>query len=92
MKQVYKKNGQQAIPFYKLVIDPRNMMYTFDNSFQLSFLFRDGFISFEKDSEGLPAIRPTNRNRNTQSEMPQEMTSFVSSLNNRIIKVIGTEE
>lgn len=61
------------------------MMYTFDNSFQLSFLFRDGFISFEKDAEGLPAIRPTNRNK--ESEMSMEMVSFVSSLNNRIIQV-----
>lgn len=61
------------------------MMYTFDNTFQISFLFRDGLIAFVKDDEGLPAIKPIDKN--AKPPKPSEMTSFTSSLSHDMIKV-----
>lgn len=61
------------------------MMYTFDNTFQISFLFRDGCIAFVKDDEGLPAIKPIDET--TKLQKPTEMTSFTSSLSNDLIQV-----
>lgn len=83
--QIYRKGGNAAIPYYKLIIDPTNMMHTFDNSFQISFLFRDGLISFEKDDEDMPCIRPLF----TQNKPPKpaENKSFVSRLDVDIIQV-----
>lgn len=83
--QVYRKNGGKPIPYFQLVIDPTNMMYTFDNTFQVSFLFRDGCIAFVKDDEGLPAIKPI---VGPKPPKPSEMTSFTSSLNHNLIQVI----
>lgn len=34
------------------------MMHTFDNAFQMSFLFRDGRLSFEQDADRMPHVRP----------------------------------
>lgn len=84
LKQVYAKNGGKPIPYFQLIIDPSNMMYTFDNSFQISFLFRDGMIGFLKDDEGLPAIKPIG---DPKPPKPSETTSFTSTLNHRIIQV-----
>ncbi|XP_031625766.1 EP300-interacting inhibitor of differentiation 3 [Contarinia nasturtii] len=84
IKDIYKKNGRKPIPYFQLVIDPTNMMYTFDNTFQLSFLFRDGMISFVKDREGLPAIVPLDEA--TKPPKPSEMTSFTSSLGHDLIE------
>lgn len=61
------------------------MMYTFDNTFQVSFLFRDGLIAFVKDDEGLPAIKPIDKN--AKPAKPAEMTSFTSSLSHDMIQV-----
>lgn len=60
-------------------------MHTFDNSFQISFLFRDGLISFEKGDDDLPAIRPISENN--RPPKPSENTSFVSRLDMGIINV-----
>lgn len=85
MKQIYQENGGTPIPYFQLVIDPTNMMYTFDNTFQVSFLFRDGLIAFVKDEEGLPAIKPMDKN--AQVAKPAEMTSFTSSMSHDLIQV-----
>lgn len=61
------------------------MMYTFDNTFQVSFLFRDGLIAFVKDDEGLPAIKPFDKG--AKPPKPAEMTSFTSSLSHKLIQV-----
>lgn len=61
------------------------MMYTFDNAFQVSFLFRDGCIAFVKDDEGMPAIKPLNQNN--KPPKPAENASFTSTLNMGIINV-----
>lgn len=61
------------------------MMYTFDNTFQVSFLFRDGLIAFDKDDEGLPVIFPIDPNE--KRAKPAEMTSFTSSLSHDLIQV-----
>lgn len=82
---MYKKNNQKAIPYYHLIIDPDNMMNTFDNAFQISFLFRDGSLSFEDDDKGLPAIRPILPNN--RPPKPDETTQFLATLNHQIIHV-----
>lgn len=61
------------------------MMYTFDNTFQVSFLFRDGCIAFVKNDEGLPAIKPVDATK--KPPKPTEMTSFTSSLSHDLIQV-----
>lgn len=61
------------------------MMYTFDNTFQISFLFRDGCIAFVKDKEGLPAIKPLEDA--SKPPKPSEMTSFTSTLSQDLIQV-----
>lgn len=83
--KVYQKNGKTPIPYFQLVIDPTNMMYTFDNTFQVSFLFRDGMIAFVKGDEGLPAIKPMSEN--AKLKKPSENTSFVSTLDHKLIQV-----
>lgn len=82
---MYNKNGNKPIPYFQLVIDPTNMMYTFDNTFQVSFLFRDGLIAFVKDDEGLPAIKPIDETK--KPPKPSEMTSFTSNLDHNLIQV-----
>lgn len=67
------------------MIDPTNMMYTFDNTFQVSFLFRDGCIAFVNDDEGMISIKPIEENE--KPEKPAEMTSLTSSLNHTLIQV-----
>lgn len=62
------------------------MMYTFDNTFQVSFLFRDGCIAFVKDKEGLPAIKPLDVE--SKPPKPSEMTSFTSNLSQQLIQVV----
>lgn len=66
------------------------MMYTFDNSFQVSFLFRDGFVSFEKGDDGYPAIRPVARINREEVDPDKETVSFATTLNNEIIQVMQT--
>ncbi|XP_055307744.1 EP300-interacting inhibitor of differentiation 3-like isoform X2 [Sitodiplosis mosellana] len=84
IKEIYRKNGSKPIPYFQLVIDPTNMMYTFDNTFQVSFLFRDGCIAFVKDHEGGPAIKPLEDT--LKPPKPSEMTSFTSTLSLGLIQ------
>lgn len=84
IQNLYQKNGRKPIPYFALVIDPTNMMYTFDNTFQVSFLFRDGLIAFVKDDEGLPAIKPMDES--AMPAKPAEMTSFTSSMSHDLIQ------
>lgn len=61
------------------------MMYSFDNSFQLSFLFRDSHIAFVNGEDGLPAIIPLDPKN--LPKKPAENKSFVSRLDMPIINV-----
>lgn len=85
IKTYYQNNHQRPIPFYQLIIDPNNMMYTFDNSFQMSFLFRDGFITIENGDDGLPAIRPLEKRKDV--DPPGEIISDTATLNQKVINV-----
>lgn len=62
------------------------MMNTFDNAFQLSFLFRDSMIGFEYDNENMPAIRPIDKDK---SAIPKNVINkqFVGLLDADLIKV-----
>lgn len=61
------------------------MMNTFDNGFQLSFLFRDGMIGFLYDEEQMPAIRYIGDYK-TQKQTG-ENKQFIAKLNSKIIAV-----
>lgn len=61
------------------------MMYTFDNCFQLSFLFRDGHIAFLKGDDGYPAIIPLDETN--KPPKPSENKTFVPRLDMQIINV-----
>lgn len=80
-----EKNNQEPIPYYQLIIDPDNVMNTFDNGFQLSFLFRDGIIGFEYDKHQMPAIRWISDNK--QKKQTAENKQFIVKLNSKIINV-----
>lgn len=54
--QLLKDNDNEPIPYYKLICDPESFQYTIDNLFQLSFLFRDGFISLDYGDDELPMV------------------------------------
>lgn len=61
------------------------MMNTFDNAFQLSFLFRDANIGFIKGKDGLPAIYPmTAENKAPPSA---ESKQFIATLDFKLLEV-----
>lgn len=59
--QLYNKRGQRKLPYFEVIIDPDNMMNTFDNALTLSFFFREGKIGFDEDVDGLPTIWPIDK-------------------------------
>lgn len=61
------------------------MLNTFDNGFQLSFLFRDGIIGFEYDQHQMPAIRWISEVE--QKKSSGENKQFIAKLNSKIIAV-----
>lgn len=61
-------------------------MYTFDNSFQLSFLFRDGLITIETGEDGLPSVYPIERRKDATQEK-EDTVSFCITLDQKIIMV-----
>lgn len=81
----FYKDTQQPIPYYKLIIDPDNMMNTFDNAFQLSFLFRDANIGFIKGSDGLPAIYPVFAEN--KAPPSAESKQFIATLDFELLEV-----
>lgn len=90
-RQVYEENGQRAIPYYALIIDPNSMMHTFNNSFQLSFLFRDGFVDFEIGADGQPAVRPAVPTQRGDDD-DDDRDSFTVPLNGAIVQVIHADD
>lgn len=77
--QLLKDNDNTPIPYYQLICDPDSFQHTIDNLFQLSFLFRDGFISFDIGEDGLPTVSLATelqkKNKNTTGNH-----QFVSSM------------
>lgn len=61
------------------------MMNTFDNGFQMSFLFRDGIIGFEYDKHHMPAIRWISEGK--QKKQTVENKQFIVKLDSKIIGV-----
>lgn len=61
------------------------MMNTFDNAFQLSFLFRDGKIGFLSGKDGLPAIYPVT----AENMVPKtaENKQFIATLDSKLLMV-----
>lgn len=54
--QLLQENSNEPIPYYKLICDPDSFPHSVDNLFQLSFLFRDGLVSFGCGDDGLPTV------------------------------------
>lgn len=72
------------MPYYEVVIDPENLMNTFDNSFSISFLFRDTRIGFTKGDDGEPAIFPVTKDYKTPLT---ENKQFIATLDMELIEV-----
>lgn len=66
-------------------------MLTFNNSFQLSFLFRDGFVDFETGANGYPAVRPAVPTRHGDGNH-DDRVSFTVPLNGAIIQVMHVDD
>lgn len=84
--QLLKDNDNEPIPYYKLICDPDSFQNTIDNLFQLSFLFRDGFICLDQGSDGLPTVSLTTdlqkKDKNSSGNR-----QFVSSMDPPLWKV-----
>lgn len=78
--QMFKNNGNQAIPFYKAVIDPDNFMNSVDNCFQMAFLFRDGHLFLDVDDNGLPLILPVSKT-DKESNKYQQIQQLICTVN-----------
>lgn len=92
---MFKDNGNQAIPFYEVVIDPHNFMNTVDNCFQIAFLFRDGHLFLDMDDEGLPLVLPVTK-KDKDSNQYQQTQQLICTVNPRLcsemIKKYGITE
>lgn len=56
INELFKANNYQPIPFYKLIIDPHSFTNTVQNTFQLSFLVRNGDLSLDVGSDSYPEV------------------------------------
>ena len=56
LARIFRQYNCETIPFYKLIVDPRDFMYSVENAFQLAFLARDGVIGVVAGNDGHPAV------------------------------------
>ena len=85
IKELYQNNGNQPIPYYKLIIDPNDFMITVDNAFQVSFLFRDKHLFMMNGEDGFPAVRIVEKRE--KDENTDNLCQFVSTLQPAFVKV-----
>lgn len=80
---MFKNNGNKAIPYYLVVIDPSSFMNSVDNCFQMAFLFRDGHLFLDVDEEGLPLILPVLKHDRESSKYKQ-IQQLICTINPRL--------
>lgn len=92
---MFKNNNNEPIPFYRAIIDPTSFMNSVDNCFQMAFLFRDGHLFLDIDSDGLPIIKPVTKSER-DSDRYKNIQQLISSLNpslcNQMIERYAIEE
>lgn len=71
---------RQPLPYYPVVIDPDNYMYSVDNVFQVAFLANNGLVSLIKGSDGLPEIVPISKDDRTAFEQNNNKEHFIMKL------------
>ncbi|XP_004535336.1 EP300-interacting inhibitor of differentiation 3 [Ceratitis capitata] len=57
LRRLLNNNSGRPIPYYKLIIDPKNFMNTVENAFQIAFLARDNLIAIEPGEDNYPHVR-----------------------------------
>lgn len=77
ISDVFRSNGRQPIPYYKLIIDPNDFMNTVENAFQMAFLARDGNIAIECDDIGYPHVRLASKD---EIDVHQDTSQSICSL------------
>ncbi|XP_054728273.1 EP300-interacting inhibitor of differentiation 3 [Anastrepha obliqua] len=55
--EMFKNNGNEPIPYYQLIIDPKKFMNTVENAFQIAFLVRDNRLAIETGPDNYPHVR-----------------------------------
>ncbi|XP_067640468.1 EP300-interacting inhibitor of differentiation 3 [Eurosta solidaginis] len=78
LAQMFKTNNNQPIPYYKLVIDPKNFMNTVENAFQIAFLVHDNRIAIETGDDNYPQVRLI---RSDEVNAVKETTQAICTLN-----------
>ncbi|XP_037035868.1 non-structural maintenance of chromosomes element 4 homolog A-like [Bradysia coprophila] len=87
--ELYETNGNEPLPYYKLIINPENFMRTIQNAFQVSFLLRDGLIAIEVDEDGYPTVRPVNatdKKDSTEGQSYQMVSNLSTPLCDEMIR------
>lgn len=80
---MFKNNANQAIPYYRVVIDPTSFMNSVDNCFQMAFLFRDGHLFLDIDADGLPLVLPVLK-ADKESNKYQQIQQLICTINPRL--------
>ncbi|XP_018798622.1 PREDICTED: EP300-interacting inhibitor of differentiation 3 [Bactrocera latifrons] len=78
LRQMLNSNGGRAIPYYKLIIDPKNFMNTVENAFQIAFLARDNLIAIETGEDNFPHVRLAHSD---EVKAVKETTQAICTLN-----------
>ncbi|XP_017488041.1 PREDICTED: EP300-interacting inhibitor of differentiation 3 [Rhagoletis zephyria] len=76
--RMFKSNGGQPIPYYQLIIDPKNFMNTVENAFQIAFLVRDNCLAIETGEDNYPHVRLV---RSEEVNTVKETTQAICTLN-----------
>ncbi|ALC39279.1 CG13142 [Drosophila busckii] len=56
IKEICRANNNQPIPYYKLIINPKNFMDTVQNALLISFLVKEQLLHLDNADDGLPQI------------------------------------
>lgn len=78
LRQMLNSNGGRSIPYYKLIIDPKNFMNTVENAFQIAFLARDNLIAIETGDDNYPHVRLAHSD---EVKAVKETTQAICTLN-----------
>lgn len=78
--QIFEENNNTPIPYYKLIIDPENFANSIDNQFQVSFLFRDGYLCIADGADSSGPMVSLVTDRHKTSGHFKENKQFVGTL------------
>lgn len=70
------KDKQEAIDFFRTVVDPNSFTQTVENIFHISFLAKDGWVGLKSDPEKKRAMLTCEESRRVTSPGSQSILSF----------------